>query len=176
MPVSLSNADVQRIQDVAAFAWSDNTTENYGAGLLVFHVACDVKLIPEEQRAPASSILMSSFIATLAGAYSGKTIAGYFYGVRAWHILHGLPWLMNKAETDILLKSADVLTPSTSKCTSRQPLTTEQLLHLHGQFKLSDPFDTAVWACLTTAFYAVARIGEVTVPKLTAFDGARHVK
>ncbi|KAL6303491.1 hypothetical protein BKA93DRAFT_818002 [Sparassis latifolia] len=151
-------------------------TESYGAGLLVFHITCDAKHIPEEQRAPASSILMSSFVAMLAGTYSGKTIASYFYSVHIWHILHGLLWLMNKAETNILLKSADVLTPSTSKHTSRQPLMTQQLLHLHGQFKLSDSFDAAVWACLTTVFYAVARIDEVTIPKLTAFDGAHYVK
>ncbi|KAF9521252.1 hypothetical protein CPB83DRAFT_733815, partial [Crepidotus variabilis] len=55
---------------------------------------CDRKHLPEEQRAPVSQIVMASFIATIAGAYSGKSISNYVQGVRAWHILHGVEWKM----------------------------------------------------------------------------------
>ncbi|GBE84447.1 hypothetical protein SCP_0604260 [Sparassis crispa] len=135
-----------------------------------------MKDIPKGERTPASSILMASFIATLAEAYSGKTIGNYITGIRAWHLLHGLPWVMKKNEMDVLLKSADVLTPSSSKCTPREPFTIEILAHIHGKLSLSEPLDAAVWACLTTAFYAVARVGEVIVRNLTAFDPTLHVK
>ncbi|GBE82476.1 hypothetical protein SCP_0408600 [Sparassis crispa] len=175
-PVSLSAEDIARIEAVTAFAWSENTAESYGSGLLVFHVFYDTKDIPESKHAPASSILMASFIATLAGAYAGKTIGNYVAGVRAWHLLHGLPWIMEKNEMDVLLKSADILTLSSSKRIPREPFTIEILAHIHGKLSLSEPLDAAVWACLTTAFYAVARVGEVTVQNLTAFDPALHVK
>jgi hypothetical protein len=36
--------------------------------------------------------------------------------------------------------------------------------------------DAAIYACLTTTFWATARIGETTVPTLTSFDHNVHVK
>ena len=38
-----------------------------------------------------------------------------------------------------------------------------------------DPFDSAVFACLTTCFYAAARVGEFLVPRLDAFSAAKHI-
>ena len=81
----------------------------------MFHVYCDNKVIPETQRAPVSKILLSAFISELAGAYSGKTISNYVYGVRAWHILHGMTWLLKEPETKALLTAASKLTPPSSK-------------------------------------------------------------
>ena len=36
--------------------------------------------------------------------------------------------------------------------------------------------DAALYACITTAFWGTARLGEVTVPKLGSFDPTKHVK
>lgn len=47
---------------------------------------------------------------------------------------------------------------------------------IRDQLNLSNPLDAAVFACLTTAFFATARAGEFTVPRLDAFDPAIHVK
>lgn len=41
--------------------------------------------------------------------------------------------------------------------------------------KLEDPFDAAVFACLTTCFYAAARVGEFVVPRLDAFSPSQYV-
>ncbi|KIJ07648.1 hypothetical protein PAXINDRAFT_90077, partial [Paxillus involutus ATCC 200175] len=87
--------DPSRIQDILIQTWADSTRESYGSGLLAFHVFCDAKGIPDFQRAPAHSDLISVFIAYLAGSYSGKTISNYVCGVRAWHILHGQVWSLN---------------------------------------------------------------------------------
>ena len=57
---------------------------SYGTGLLMWHCFCDERGIPEEGRAPAMQALISSFVAHLAAAYSGRTIAGYVNGVQAW--------------------------------------------------------------------------------------------
>jgi hypothetical protein len=96
-------------------AWEEGTWESYGSGLLMFHMYCDNKAIPEIQRAPVSKILLSAFISELVGAYSGKTISNYIYGVRAWHILHGVAWQLNEPETKALLMAASKLTPQSSK-------------------------------------------------------------
>ncbi|KAH7916929.1 hypothetical protein BV22DRAFT_992234, partial [Leucogyrophana mollusca] len=110
-PTSITDSEVQRIQDVMIHAWADSTRESYGSGLLVYHVFCDSKVVPESQRAPASSALISSFISCMAGSYSGKTISNYLHGVRAWHILNGIQWSLNDKEIDALLRAAENLAP-----------------------------------------------------------------
>ena len=106
-PTNLAEADLARIAEVVEQAWAEFTRESYGTGLLIYHVFCDKKGISEVQRAPASPILIASFISTVAGAYAGKAIQNYLYGIRAWHILHGVSWQVNEAELDTLLKAAE---------------------------------------------------------------------
>lgn len=118
---------------------------------------------------------MAAFIANMAGAYSGSTISGYVYGVRAWHVLHGLEWRLNSLEMDALLKGAERLAPDSSKRKKRQPYTQEFIAKIRQQLDLNDSFDAAVFACLTTCFYSAARLGEFLVPRLDAFNSARHV-
>lgn len=171
----MSEADYQRVTEVMSHAWEESTRESYGAGLLVFHVYCDSKDIPETARAPASQPLISSFIASLAASYSGKTIANYLHGVRAWHILHGIRWCLNQAETEAMLRAAEKLTPANAKRKQRRPYTTDFITAIRNQLKLDTPLDAAVYACLTTCFWASARLGEFTVPRLDNFDPSKHV-
>ncbi|KDQ52909.1 hypothetical protein JAAARDRAFT_137970 [Jaapia argillacea MUCL 33604] len=175
-PLGLSPADLERIEDVITHAWAESTRELYGSGLLVFHVFCDNKSIPEDQRAPASSLLTSSFVSTIAGAYAGRTISKYLYGVRAWHILHGLEWSLNEPEMEALLKAASTLAPTSSKRKKRQPYTIAFISSLRDHLIPDNPLDAAVYACLTTTFYTAARVGEFTVRRLDAFDPTIHVK
>ncbi|KAG2748866.1 hypothetical protein P692DRAFT_20683728, partial [Suillus brevipes Sb2] len=119
----LPHEDAQRIQNVMIHAWAGSTQEAYGSGILAFHVYCDSKSIGEPSRAPASSELIAAFISDLAGSYSGKTIASYVHGVRAWHILHGKSWSLDDDRIDTMLKAAKNLTPSSSKRKKRPPYT-----------------------------------------------------
>ena len=75
--LNLTDADLNRVMDVMAHAWTESTQETYGTGLLTYHVFCDKKEIPEPQRAPTNSILLQLFIASMAGSYSGVAIANY---------------------------------------------------------------------------------------------------
>ncbi|OBZ77374.1 hypothetical protein A0H81_02564 [Grifola frondosa] len=172
---TLTEADLQRVLEVLAGAWTESTLETYGSGLLVFHVFCDQKQVPEAERAPASPDLIAVFLATMVGAYSGKSLHNYLHGIHAWHILHRRPWKMEEDELDALLKAAQTHAPATSKRKKRLPVTTEILATLHAQLNLTEPRDAAVWACTTTTFWAVARLGEFTVPNLSAFDAGVHV-
>ncbi|KAF8152897.1 hypothetical protein B0H34DRAFT_800176 [Crassisporium funariophilum] len=79
---NLVAADLRRIKDILKGAWAESTRESYGTGLLTYHVFCDCKGITEQQQAPASHLLIASFIATIARAYSGKkSINNYVYGI-----------------------------------------------------------------------------------------------
>ena len=113
--INVTDTDLEHILEVMAQAWEEGTQETYGSGLLMFHVYCDNKAIPEIQQAPVSKLLLSTFISELTGAYSGKTILNYVYGIRAWHILHSTVWQLNKPETKALLMAASKLTPPSSK-------------------------------------------------------------
>ncbi|KAF5372755.1 hypothetical protein D9615_010129 [Tricholomella constricta] len=71
---------------------SDSTRQSYGAGLLHFTQFCDRLRIPEDQRMPASDLLISAFIADASGSHSGNCIRNWLNGLRSWHILNRAPW------------------------------------------------------------------------------------
>lgn len=175
-PTNLASTDLARIADVLTHAWAESTRESYGSGLLVFHVFCDTKAVPDSQRAPASLILLQSFLSTITGSYSGSTVSNYFHGVRAWHIIHGVSWNIDKLQMDALLKAASALTPASSKRKQRLPWTIEFIHAILDHLDKADPLHSAVEACLLTVFFTAARLGEFTVPTLKAFDASRHVK
>ena len=76
---------------------------------------------------------------------------------------------------DTMLRAAEKLTPITSKRKPRKPYTPDFIATLHSHFDLSNPLDVAVFACLTTCFYASARLGEFVVRKLEGFDNGKSV-
>jgi len=115
LPIGIGGRDLERIRDTVAHAWADSTLEVYGSGLMAFHIMCDRRGIPETERAPVRDVTIQLFIATLAGAYNGDTIRNYVYGVRAWHILHGVTWQRNKDELETLMRAALRLTPPSVK-------------------------------------------------------------
>jgi hypothetical protein len=111
----------------------------------------------------------------MAAAYSGKTISNYLNGVRAWHLLHGVPWALEKREMDTMLRAADKLTPSSSRKKKRLPYTPTFISAVQQHLNLEEPLDAAVFACLTTCFYASARLGEFTVRTLGSFSPSTHI-
>src|SRR5271168_3942141 len=86
-----------------------------------------------------------------------------------------MQWNPNRLELEAVLRAAERLTPSSSKRKKRQPYTPEFIAELRSQLDLADPFDAAVFACLTTCFYAAARVGEFVVPRLDSFSPFLHV-
>lgn len=153
-----------------------STKETYGTGLLAFHVFCDQKGIPEAECAPVNSTIMTAFLASLAGSYSGSTISNYLCGVRAWHTTHGLSWSLNKVKSDTLLKAASALTPLATKCPLREPYTVDTLVFIRNHLTLDSPMHATIFTCLTTVFDATARTGELTTKTLHSFDPNSHIK
>ena len=171
---TINDTDRERVKETMIHAWEEDTRAAYGAGLLMWHCFCDSRAIPEPERAPASQALVSAFVAHMAAAYSGKTISNYLYGIRAWHMLHSVPWQVESSEMETMLRAADKLTPNASKRKKRRPYTPEFIVALKGQMNLEDPLDAAVFACLVTCFYASARLGEFTVRTLGSFNPNTH--
>ncbi|KAG2049886.1 hypothetical protein BDR06DRAFT_892854, partial [Suillus hirtellus] len=174
--VPLLPSDLQHICDTMIYAYTKATHETYGLGLLTFHVFCDSKSIPEAQCAPASYILVSSFIMSMASHYSAKMITNYVCGVRAWHVLHGLSWSLNEMEIEMLLKVSISLAPASSKRSKWEPYTIELMTAIHQHLDLLNPLDAAVFACLTTTFFTTARASKFTVLCLDTFDLLIHMK
>ncbi len=111
----------------------------------------------------------------MAGLFSNKTLHNYVHGVKAWHTLHGSAWSINEGELKTMLKVAEKLTPASSRWKKQQLYTPEFMIAVKHQLNLDAPLDTAIFACLTTCFYAAARLGEFTVWHLDAFDPVLHV-
>jgi len=175
-PIHITDSDLDRILSVISVSWAQGTRSGYGAGLLAFHLFCDLRGIPEPQRCPASTILVLAFIANSAGTCSGRTLSNYVFAIRAWHIVHGQPWLVHQAEIKAALDGAIILTPPASIRAKREPITTQFLAAIKEKLNLALPFDAAFFACITTSFYSVSRLGELTIPTLKAFDPTLHVK
>ncbi|KAG2746292.1 hypothetical protein P692DRAFT_20739532 [Suillus brevipes Sb2] len=172
---AISDSQLDRILKVMGSSWAQTTKETYGAGLLVFHVYCDSLKIPEEQRCPVSPTLLLTFLSSCAGSYSGTALANYTAGLKAWHLLHGRPWIINAKELKATLDGATTLAPDSSKQPKRIPFTVNILSSIHTAINPEDHRDAAIFACLTTTFYAVARLGEFTVPAINAFNPSKHI-
>jgi len=156
-------------------SWAVSTKETYGAGLLVFHVYCDTLDIPEMKRCPVSPSLLLAFLSSCAGSYAGSSLANYAAGLKAWHLLHGQPWHVQANELKAILDGATALAPPSSKRQKCEPFTPAIIISLRQLLDLNDPRDAAVFACLTTTFYSIARLGEFTVPAINAFNPTKHI-
>ena len=176
LPLEITDLDIDRLIMVISSSWQPTTHETYGAGLLVFHIFCNQRAIPEDQRCPADPLLMLTFISSCASSYSGKTLANYFYSICAWHTLHSTPWHMNAAEMKAALDKSSILAPPASKKPKHSPMTVSIISSLATKFDLSKPFDAAIFSCLTTTFYSAARLGEFTLPSLKSFIPDQHIK
>jgi len=153
---SLLADDIAHLEVVLGHSWSDSTCATYGAGLLTFHVFCDKRSVPESQRAPIALIILQAFISTMAGSFSHTTILNYVYGIRAWHIHHSIPWNVQLVNLHTLLNAVRRLAPASSTRLCHEPYTVATIVSLRAHLNLSSPADTAIFTCLTTAFYGVA--------------------
>ena len=156
-------------------SWAKGTREGYGARLLVYHIFCDSCNIVEDNRAPTSPLLITTFISSCAWAYAGSTLVNYVFTVWAWHVLHGLTWSMDDTQVKAALMGAAILAPPTSKCPKRVPITVGLMEHIFGRLDLTDPLDVAVAGCFSTIFYSVAHTGEFTLTPLILCGMSSHL-
>ena len=174
-PLPALDEELERLPQLFWARLAETTRRTYGSAVLVFNVWADSKNLTDMQRLPASASVMLAFISACAGSYSGSTISGYVAGVKAWHTVHSMPWSCDVSELARAAAGAGATAPETSKRRKRDPYTPGLLQAIRGQLDLTAPLDAAVWACITTAFYGVARLGELTVERKDGcYDATRH--
>ena len=137
---------------------------------------CDSRDVAEDLRAPVADIVLESFVSKLAGIYSASAISNYVAAIRAWHIVHGINWAVEGPQLDAIIKGAKHMAPQALTRQLREPITVNYIEEVYSHLSDTDPLDVAVFACLTTAFWSTARLGEFTIKNLTAFDPKPHVK
>ncbi|KAG2048702.1 hypothetical protein BDR06DRAFT_895000, partial [Suillus hirtellus] len=169
------DTQLDRILDIIGSSWALSTKEMYGAGLLVFHVFCNTNSITEDKRCPVTPTILLTFLSSCAGSYLDLALANYVAGLRAWHLLHSRPWLVSPNELKAMLEGVKAITPTSSKqlkCLSFMP---HALSSIHDHLDLKQLLDAAVYACLTTTFYCIARLGKFTVKTVKSYNPTKYI-
>ena len=108
-------------------------------------------------------------------SHLGKTISNYLNSVWAWHILHSIPWAMEKVEMDTILHVVEKLTPDNLKRRKHYPYMPNFIIQIGWQMNCKIPLDNTIYTCLTTCFYTLARLGEFTTRTLSSFSTNTHI-
>lgn len=167
--------DALALMQVQHFSLDEGTRSGYGAGLLRFTQYCDSRRIPEEDRMPASEALLSAFSAVMAaGKRTDDCLDNWLAGLSFWHALNGAPWYGGNS-LRITKGGVAKLVPESCRRDKRPPVTIEHLHALRRGLDLSSPFDAAVWAVASVAFWSCCRLGELVIPSKNSFDPRKHV-
>jgi hypothetical protein len=165
-----------------------STLSNYAAGLVRFTKFCDDYHIPENDRMPASEILLATFVTTRgAGSVGGGAITSWLAGLQLWHLVNNAPWhgaalLKRAAEgtslayllyTLLISPGSSRLAPDTSSLAKRDPVTLHHIQALRHHLDLTDSFDAATFAIATVAFWSCCRLGELVID--SHFNPSLHV-
>lgn len=110
---------------------------------------------------PASAYLLSAFIAEHRGQVSLSCLDGWVSGLQAWHMINNAPWYGDVKFVKQVLKESLKLAPPPRPL--RQPVTLKHMKALQKGLNMFNPFDAAVWAVATLAFWGCCRLGELTV-------------
>ncbi|KAG6326410.1 hypothetical protein ID866_12680 [Astraeus odoratus] len=135
----------------------------------------DTRGILDTDRCPLPQLILLSFVSTYTGVYSGSTLSNYVAGLRAWHLLHGRPWLIDADTLKATIEGVARLAPPSSKCPQHAPFTPDIISLFKSQLNLDSPLDAAIFACTTICFWCIARLGEFTIPSINAFNPAKHI-
>jgi hypothetical protein len=122
-------ASHKRLFEVMTLSLDKNTRNGYGAGLLRFNQFCDLLVIPEENRMPASELLLTLFVTDAAGRVSDSTINTWLAALHFWHIINNARWAGKEMLTQAR-KGAKKLVPASSKRQKRPLVTYEHLCSL----------------------------------------------
>lgn len=166
--------DLARLDFLTENALKASTLDSYGAGLAHWIAWCDLRLIDESERLPASSKHLSLFLAYMSDKHSESVIKHTMSGLRHWHEINLVPWRGDLPYVKKIRHAASMAAPVRSR-PPRPPVTTEHMSALRNGLDFTNTFDSAVYAAATSAFWGVCRLGELTVPSLGAFDPHFHV-
>jgi hypothetical protein len=145
------------INAVTRQAWKHETLEGYQGGVNHFLAFCSSINLPASL--PVPKWILCAFAAHHAGTCSGSAIANDIFSLCAWHISNGAPWL-GGTRLKYVLCLAEHLTPDSSRCPPRHPVTSEMLNILHASLDVSTPLHACVLACADSVFWGQGRLGK----------------
>jgi hypothetical protein len=83
---------LQRITAVASGGWAPNTRRNHMYAMRQLHAFARNAGIPTDCTFPVEETVLCAWLATMHGVNAGSTAENALAGVRAEHILAGLPF------------------------------------------------------------------------------------
>jgi hypothetical protein len=132
------------------------TLGNYTARLIQFTKFCDDLNISEQNRMPASELLLATFVTTCgAGSVAKGAMEQWILGLELWHHINNAPWRGGRLLKCAVQGSA-AIAPSSSTEAKRDPVTLQHLQCLCDHLDLSTSFDAAVFAVACIAFFRAA--------------------
>lgn len=140
--------------------WATSTLKRYTGTIKQFIRFCDTERVPESLRFPADEFVLCAFAASSFGKHAGGTPRSRLSALKAWHLTHNVEW-KGSVRLRYVLNGVHNFTPGTSKRPLRPPISTKMLSQLAENLNLDSPFDAAVAACATTAFWGQCRLGEL---------------
>lgn len=156
LPERLNSA----IDTALSHAWSPASKANHRTALNRFLEFCNNNSVPQEDRFPASELLLCAFIASCTNR-APSTVKNYISGIRAFHITKGLPW---HGSTRLQYVRDGVVNFSGTAVNSkppRPPVTRDMLQALYNNLDRTSPQDICILACASVAFWGQARLGEL---------------
>jgi hypothetical protein len=165
--------DLRRGPKVKVEALALSTRSLYGSAILLFVVWAKLRDLEPKVFFPSTTHVIDAFALAMTGSYASTTISTYISAIHKWHTVHNLTWTVDDAIVQQTIKGAAAFVPEASKRAKRAPYTTDMLSRIKGQLNLENPLDAAVWAICCTAFWAVCRMGELTI-KSGSFSPSVH--
>ncbi|GAA5918577.1 hypothetical protein JCM1841_002257 [Sporobolomyces salmonicolor] len=168
---SVSVGTLQKRAGVLAAAVSEKVFGYYGFIVTRYLEFCDKEGIPLHLRFPVPRQAALLFLSSLAGTLAADTVRTYYNGLRTWHSLHDVELDVPAAAWTLTFKGLKRMQPGPKP--QRPPATFLDLLAIRKHLNLANGHDACLWAACCVAFWAMARPGDVTVSRLSAFNPAR---
>ncbi|PPQ87712.1 hypothetical protein CVT24_008500 [Panaeolus cyanescens] len=158
-----SKRDIDNVHKALEMSWAKSTHSSYSRALQHFHNFCSQRNIPHESRFPASEALLLIYAASHTGICSSSTVHHRLSALKAYHVLHNWQW-NGSPRLSKLLRGLKHTAPDSSSRPPRPPVSLSMLINLIKHLNLANPFDAAVAACASTAFWGQCRLGELLPP------------
>ena len=147
-----SNHVSSNLQTALHNGWTSATISSYSHHVHLFNLFCDAENIPHHQRFPTDELVLCAFAASKLGTILGDTARKHISGLKAWHAFHNAPWHGGQ-RLSYVLNGVSRFTPPSSTRAPRVPINKAMIKTLHDNLNLNSPFDTAIYACATIAFW-----------------------